>query len=1153
MSTVGPLEGLTSGIGDELTDLAGLRSTRLTAALLPEQSVSTGVNSADYTQAFTSLLGTWTWDGTTTVLSTDTSQVLVDDYIRLDSDGQLFRVVSIVTNVSVVIANPDALTIPSGATGSSVVDPAVIILSSGTFALAVANGHRFRIQSGPLITLSALVDTRDSNVQVTLQTGLPTNLSGISWEIVIDPETTANVETTLDWAASGVIYIDGVKYTYASKTLTTLDGLEHFDQVDFVIGAKQEHRPQTEVLDFTQCFSALEIARKSLLVNLATGEDLSTVGSNIAVPRPPDLTDDDVYRALIKAVAYAPRGTIYAMELALTALFGPDGFEIFEDLTLGTVNHAATVFFRRTSNREEDPAGKTYLDGEEIRPLSSTTTVSLASAPVSPIMVGGVRLAPEPGPRLIDQGSDVNVKKISASPPTWVVEDLSGGFSTNIRPGDIVTITSGTFSGGFGTVSGSADESDPTTTELTVAALRGSPFEQLDIETSMIGVSYRVFRPVSNFRHYRPSEEVYVEYVGDPGTTQWTANALGGASELSDVAIADTSTSGRYLRLVDQVTAGTMTYSRPLRCFPSSRVVWEFYVSLPSATLSAAEADLNQITFILRDGEREIAVGFRDNGSGTTKFEFYDTAGPTAIGSGSGTLTSSPEEWATIRVIKDGRGPVRLFKNEQLISVVPYTSFASTTTRNMEWGALSTTVLQATFNPELRIKQMDWAVNEPLDLWNIQVTAGETLGGGFPERLKDAGLNGYFVIGDIGKRVRVKKVSTVDATTGSNALGEWVIVDVPTVNEIDVIGSTYGGAFFDAAFPSRIFIRGRHDAFIVPNNLPPHKIEIITGPNVGGYTIDQYLEVTGSPVKATATLTVSAASPVILNNEQFVLTDSLGRTKVFEFNVSLPFTPSPGAVTVPLSIGFLSTAVTHAQRIIDIINATTDLAITAKASGILGSSSWNNTNAVVILEQDTPGNAGNTVVTETVASGDFSATSFSGGVSERDPTKDAGGNPLLTLGLAAVPDTNPLEERLFIVDVTNPPTGGFVKSEEEDWRMIPKFPTDAGPVEFELVDAGSESAGVLTFREDLGTEFGMSSGELVAIGRTTVLSAQALDEPATVTEISPGPPRVLTRHAFWLFDDVGFARRVIDKLTVAGVISDFDSLVRDDAGPHLID
>lgn len=70
----------------------------------------------------TALSGTWTWDGTSVVLATVTTQVVAGDFICLDSDGQFFRVASVTAGVSVLIENLLGLTIPSGAAGSSFVD-----------------------------------------------------------------------------------------------------------------------------------------------------------------------------------------------------------------------------------------------------------------------------------------------------------------------------------------------------------------------------------------------------------------------------------------------------------------------------------------------------------------------------------------------------------------------------------------------------------------------------------------------------------------------------------------------------------------------------------------------------------------------------------------------------------------------------------------------------------------------------------------------------------------------------------------------------------------------------------------------------------------------------------------------------------------------
>jgi hypothetical protein len=76
------------------------------------------------TQAATSLTAaTYTWNGTTTIAtSADPSgELAAGEFIQLDSDGQLFEVVT-VAPTQVTISNSDGKTIPTGATGSSKVD-----------------------------------------------------------------------------------------------------------------------------------------------------------------------------------------------------------------------------------------------------------------------------------------------------------------------------------------------------------------------------------------------------------------------------------------------------------------------------------------------------------------------------------------------------------------------------------------------------------------------------------------------------------------------------------------------------------------------------------------------------------------------------------------------------------------------------------------------------------------------------------------------------------------------------------------------------------------------------------------------------------------------------------------------------------------------
>lgn len=71
----------------------------------------------------TTLAGTWTWNGTTTVASTDTSGVVVGDWIKRDDFSPIFKITAIAVNVSVTIENPQNLTIPSGTGAKKTQEP----------------------------------------------------------------------------------------------------------------------------------------------------------------------------------------------------------------------------------------------------------------------------------------------------------------------------------------------------------------------------------------------------------------------------------------------------------------------------------------------------------------------------------------------------------------------------------------------------------------------------------------------------------------------------------------------------------------------------------------------------------------------------------------------------------------------------------------------------------------------------------------------------------------------------------------------------------------------------------------------------------------------------------------------------------------------
>jgi len=131
---------------------------------------------------WTELSAIYTWDGTTTVTSADTSEVAVDDWIKLDSDGQWFQIQSIVTDTSVTILNPGSDTIPSGATQSS---KATDILTEGFSAGDAAVGGETRLQVDHYPIKADLPINLATSVQGNLVEGVDYTINTASGDIVL--------------------------------------------------------------------------------------------------------------------------------------------------------------------------------------------------------------------------------------------------------------------------------------------------------------------------------------------------------------------------------------------------------------------------------------------------------------------------------------------------------------------------------------------------------------------------------------------------------------------------------------------------------------------------------------------------------------------------------------------------------------------------------------------------------------------------------------------------------------------------------------------------------------------------------------------------------------------------------------------------------
>ncbi len=145
----------------------------------------------------TALSATYTWGGTATVTSSDTSEVVVNNFIRLDSDGNWYKILSIIPNTSVTVEDTYVVgSFPSGATQSSIaaVDPPPPLSGTGnmdTFADAIAdafNTQPIELANFTVATVPSASIRAGNLIFVTNEVGgaVPAFSDGTNWRRVTD-------------------------------------------------------------------------------------------------------------------------------------------------------------------------------------------------------------------------------------------------------------------------------------------------------------------------------------------------------------------------------------------------------------------------------------------------------------------------------------------------------------------------------------------------------------------------------------------------------------------------------------------------------------------------------------------------------------------------------------------------------------------------------------------------------------------------------------------------------------------------------------------------------------------------------------------------------------------------------------------------------
>ena len=244
------------------------------------------------------------------------------------------------------------------------------------------------------------------------------------------------VETTLGWPDAGVFVVSGRAHLYTGKTATDLVGITYFEGATEVSGLFADVAVSSSILDFSRSFSALDQLRAGFLVNTASGDDLSALGRNLSIDRPATLTDDDTFREVIKALAYTPRGTVYALELAMTAFFGAGNFEIWENHTTAPntvflqVNPAALAL-------TTESVGKTFL-GVDVPLLYDdvANTFTIPDASLEGIITGATLEDEDHYTDCVTQipSADTEVRFTGdVGIPVWEFDDLGSGAAEGVQ------------------------------------------------------------------------------------------------------------------------------------------------------------------------------------------------------------------------------------------------------------------------------------------------------------------------------------------------------------------------------------------------------------------------------------------------------------------------------------------------------------------------------------------------------------------------------------------------------------------------------------------------------------------------------------------------------------------------------------------------
>lgn len=656
----GVLEAWSGAVGEALNELAGLRYTRLTGNVTQGQSSwpvestfgwpSAGRFTAEgvvyhYASHTPTTLDGVTWDDPTyalpvigrltisgtsvqasfftgaTVRASVTGTWTGSLTLEASADGTTWRTLGTLTSNQILDAALDrefivrakAVAISSGA------------IDVGLLALPAADGLAHPVSGSFFAAGSSLsvVVLPSTVIAITLDGSwvgslvLEQSSDGASWSTLA---TYPSVSGSTHQTYSAIATLSQVRLRSSTWTSGFLSASL---QSSSRSGAKSDIELASVVVDISQTYSALDAQRGQFFVDTASGTALSTVGRNLGVLRQPDLDLDDAFRKVIRTLAYAPKGTMYGLEMALTAFFGAGNFRVWEDFPSEKRN---TVFIQLLNGIDlfSTAQGRAYLQISAAVPLDAPSkTLTLPAVGASPTSDGPVLAVT--GIRLADEG---RYDRLAAALPSALTEVPYPGASP---------VPLWAYSG---------------TTEATVASASASTGLTITTSAGQTALYSRTarIRPESDAEFSCSVSISAADGTGSTSGRQWLMAICDGARDLAVGVIVsggaaqfnfiDTAT-GSFLPsasgIAPVVPLGTQAHLSLRKA--ASRV--ELWVngsrSVYDDASNFAVASTNDYRFGHQDSARSVTVNYRDLGfSAVTRTDYWNISGASGVVSGAG-------------------------------------------------------------------------------------------------------------------------------------------------------------------------------------------------------------------------------------------------------------------------------------------------------------------------------------------------------------------------------------------------------------------------------------------------------------------------------------------------------------------------------------